>query len=339
MPLLRELLGLDIAYRHKLGDKPTAEQYVKRFPDRAKTVAALVRHMDGAALMAGAKALQHKVGAALTDHPDATLGYMANTGVADKPASSLSRFSILREHKEGGLGLVYLARDQELQRDVALKEIKPAHCGNKESRARFVLEAEITGNLEHPGIVPVYGLGCYADGRPYYAMRFIRGDTLAAAIERFHGQAPVRFDSLECRQLLGRLVAVCQAVAYAHNRGVLHRDLKPGNIMLGKFGETLLVDWGLAKVIARPDSAAVAPGDEGLLRPFGAAAQATVGVVGTPAYMSPEQAKMEELGPATDVYSLGATLYCLLTNRAPSKARWSRCCGRWSVVHGCRRVR
>jgi len=117
-------------------------------------------------------------------------------------------------------------------------------------------------------------------------------------------------------------VAVCQAIAYAHNRGVLHRDLKPDNIMLGKFGETLVVDWGLAKVVGRPDAGAAVPGGEGLLNPLrGGRAQATMGVVGTPAYMSPEQAagKVEELGPATDVYSLGETLYALLTNRAPFK--------------------
>src|SRR5262249_54889803 len=122
-------------------------------------------------------------------------------------------------------------------------------------------------------------------------------------------------------------VAVCQAIGYAHNRGVLHRDLKPDNIMLGKFGETLVVDWGLAKVVGErrgvsppvADAGAAGPGEEGLLRPSGEGGQTTVGVVGTPAYMSPEQAagKVDELGPATDVYSLGATLYALLTNRAP----------------------
>ncbi len=132
----------------------------------------------------------------------------------------------------------------------------------------------------------------------------------------------MRFDSLTFRQLLGRLVSVCQAVAYAHSRGVLHRDIKPGNVMLGKYGETLVVDWGLAKVIGRPDAGEAAPGEEGLLRPSsGGGAQATQGAVGTPAFMSPEQAagKVAELGPATDTYSLGATLYELLTNRAPFK--------------------
>src|SRR5262249_28081577 len=125
-------------------------------------------------------------------------------------------------------------------------------------RARFLLEAEVTGRLEHPGIVPVYGLGTYADGRPFYAMRFVRGDNLHEAIRRFHRPAADRTPgerALELRQLLGRFLDVCNALAYAHSRGVLHRDLKPGNVMLGQFGETLVVDWGLAKPTGRPQSA------------------------------------------------------------------------------------
>src|SRR5262249_17808615 len=153
------------------------------------------------------------------------------------------------------------------------------------------------------------------DGRPYYAMRLIRGETLAAAVARFHA-TPGRFESMEFRQLLGRFVAVCQAVAYAHSRGVLHRDLKPGNVMLGPFGETLVLDWGLAKVLGSAQGAA---GAEGPLRLAGPDGAATLGAVGTPAYMSPEQAagRAEELGPTTDVYGLGATLYELLTGAAP----------------------
>jgi serine/threonine protein kinase len=183
-------------------------------------------------------------------------------------------------------------------------------------------------------------LGTYGDGRPFYAMRFIRGSSLKEAIERFHSQSTVpnaecrtanvesnqpfdtrsstfdiakraSFDSLEFRQLLRRFTDVCNAIAYAHSRGVLHRDLKPGNVMLGKFGETLVVDWGLAKAVGSHEHAAQASAsDETPLIPHsgsGVAETVAGSAIGTPAYMSPEQAagRIDQLGPATDVYSLG----------------------------------
>ncbi len=262
-----------------------------------------------------------KVATAVT--VDEVPGATVNVAVGASSTKGL-RFRIVRPHAAGGLGLVYVAHDEELNRDVALKEIQGRHADHPESRTRFLLEAEITGGLEHPGIVPVYGLGQYADGRPFYAMRFIRGASLKEAIEKFHADArPLQDKSLDLRELLERLIDVCNAIQYAHDRGVLHRDLKPGNIMLGKYGETLVVDWGLAKPLgATADPHAPSLSEEPMLRPASASGSAATlqgAAVGTPQYMSPEQAagRLDQLGAASDVYSLGATLYSLLTGVAP----------------------
>ena len=254
--------------------------------------------------------------------PMLTMAYMPPAPSAGPPVAGRSRYRILRPHARGALGQVFVAQDEELNRQVALKEIQPAYAGHPDCRSRFLLEAEITGSLEHPGIVPVYGLGVYADGRPYYAMRFVRGESLHEAISRFHdADGPARDPSeraLSLRGLLRRFVDVCNAVAYAHSRGILHRDLKPGNIMLGSYGETLVVDWGLAKTF---DGAANADTAETPILPSGSGTQATMlgQVVGTPAFMSPEAAagKVDQVGPASDVYSLGSTLYALLTGVPP----------------------
>jgi tetratricopeptide (TPR) repeat protein len=237
-----------------------------------------------------------------------------------------SRFRPLRPLGRGGLGEVHVALDEELHREVALKEVQARFLGDPDSVRRFVREAEVTGRLEHPGVVPVYGLGAYPDGRPYYAMRLIRGESLESAIQRFHeADRPGRDAgerSLSFRTLLSRFVAVCNAVAYAHSRGVLHRDLKPANVMLGPFGETLVIDWGLAKVLpgtpSGPEGAAPASPSSGdaLLTDPGVLA-------GTPAYMSPEQAAGDQaaVGPTSDVYALGAILYAVLTGQAPFRSQ------------------
>lgn len=256
--------------------------------------------------------------------------------------SAGQRFRILRPHAEGGLGKVSVARDEELNREVALKEIKPKFADEPSARARFILEAEITGGLEHPGIVPVYGLGTYADGRPFYAMRFIRGDSLKDAIDaHFQDYKPTNhkdgediklpaaaYQSFEFRQLLVTFINVCYAIAYAHARGVLHRDLKPGNIMRGKYGETMVVDWGLAKVTGKPDpsvetSQAPLTASNSSDSSSGSAETIAGDAIGTIGYMSPEQAagQVDQFGPATDIYLLGATLYHILTGHPPHRGK------------------
>jgi serine/threonine-protein kinase len=260
---------------------------------------------------------------------DASLALVPEGGTPtvsyNPPADGQARYQVLRPHAKGGLGEVFVALDGELQREVALKEIDGKHAHDPDSRGRFVREAEITGKLEHPGVVPVHGLGQHADGRPYYVMRFVRGETLKEAIARFHG-APGGGE-LELRGLLNRFVAVCNTVAYAHSRGVIHRDLKPSNILLGPYGETLVVDWGLAKAVGSGQrTGGTEEEKEPTLVPQladGSAETVAGSALGTPAYMSPEQAagRLEELGPASDVYGLGATLYTLLTSRPPIEGK------------------
>jgi tetratricopeptide (TPR) repeat protein/tRNA A-37 threonylcarbamoyl transferase component Bud32 len=263
------------------------------------------------------------------DDPEATADMCFS--VAETLNDANARFVNLRSHAKGGLGEVFVATDTELDREVALKEIQTRFSDNEVARARFEMEACVTGSLEHPGIVPVYSYGRHSDGRPYYAMRFIRGRSMRDEIEDFHqrfaGKTYNQDARLALRGLLKRFIETCNAIAYAHSRGVLHRDIKPANVMLGKFGETLVVDWGLAKSVGRDDH--YSRSDESTLMPgSGSIGSATLqgSALGTPGYMSPEQAagRLDELGPSSDVFSLGATLYAILTGKPPFVARTAK---------------
>jgi serine/threonine-protein kinase len=239
----------------------------------------------------------------------------------DHAAESRDRYTLARLHATGGIGRVWLARDESLGRDVALKELLPERATRPALRSRFLMEARVTGQLEHPGVVPIYELGKRPeDGQPFYTMRFVRGRTLSLAIETYHRRRVegVR-GPLELRELLTAFVGVCNTVGYAHSRGVLHRDLKPQNVVLGDFGEVVLLDWGLARLIDAPESSddATFPGPVEAGTDIAATMQGQA--LGTPAYMAPEQAegRLDRLSARTDVYGLGGILYEILTGQPP----------------------
>lgn len=331
---LRELLWIEWDYLRRSAQPPRLDDYLSRFPESAGVVEE-AWEIDRKRLAGG----------------DAAAVPRGN------------RYRIIKRHARGGLGQVYVANDEEVGRQVALKEIRSGHAQDPGAQERLLREARITGRLEHPGIVPVFSLGKNADGTPYYTMRFVQGDSLREAIGEFHaeygsaspastdspptgagtplsGSNPSRpaaarkttagrvgkpqlpaeaYRSVKFRRLLARFAYVCHVAEYAHQHGVIHRDLKPSNIMLGKHDETLVVDWGLAKEMGVSDADDY-DGNTALLEASSRSDFTTHGAtLGTPAYMSPEQAAGDPaaVGPASDIFSLGATLFHLLTGTSP----------------------
>jgi serine/threonine-protein kinase len=255
-------------------------------------------------------------------------------GSAQMPAADpAGQLHLLGEIARGGMGAVLKGRDTDLGRDVAVKVLLEGHRGKPDLARRFLEEAQIAGQLQHPGITPVYALGQFADGRPYFTMKLVKGQTLAALLA-------ARKDRAEERpRYLGIFAQVCQTLAYAHARGVIHRDLKPSNVMVGGFGEVQVMDWGLAKVLTTGGVADEQPaasrererpeemtairtvrGDGGT--PEGSDTQAGT-LLGTPGYMAPEQARgdVDLIDERADVFGLGAILCEILTGQPPFTGR------------------
>jgi len=227
-----------------------------------------------------------------------------------RPDRGLARYEVKERIGRGGMGEVWRVYDRDLRRELAMKVLRSRASDGRRLR-RFLHEAQLTARLDHPGIVPVHDLGVDETGRLWFTMPLVRGQTLSGIFERTRAErdASGRSRSLEV------ILKLCDTIAFAHAAGVVHRDLKPSNVMVGRFGEAYVVDWGLAIARGSADSqdATVVPVESGGVESAG-------DVVGTPAYMAPEQAAGEEVGVRADVYSLGAILYELLAGRRPYQA-------------------
>jgi Flp pilus assembly protein TadD/tRNA A-37 threonylcarbamoyl transferase component Bud32 len=298
--LLHHLVLLEIDYRRLRGESPGADEYRPRFP------ALSARFLAEA-------------------FPEVVLPpFEGGTTVAPppfEPQFRSDRYIVQQFHARGGIGEIWVAEDVEIGRQVALKRLRNQRDGQQD---RFLMEAQITGQLEHPGIVPVHDLGVDGEGRPFYVMAFIHGRTLKQVIDEYHaGRLPPGEprEVQRCR-LLEVFVKVCEAIAYAHHRGVIHRDLKPDNVMIGPYGETLVLDWGLAKVCSQPETPGKSPPLHLSYATDSTKTQEGL-ILGSPFYMPPEVAsgRAAEADERTDVYLLGATLYHILTGSTPREGR------------------
>ncbi|WP_165226676.1 serine/threonine-protein kinase [Aquisphaera insulae] len=373
--LLERLILLELDFLMDAGYSPSPDEYRARFTDRDGAIEAAFGtwHTSSVGVRSSARPegtlaqeapthglrvepLANRTRAGLDDSTAASGSTLRNLSGAAGPGitrggrakggappslepSSVPRYELIEKHAQGGVGEVWLARDHVLDREVALKQLHPEKAADPSLRARFLREAWVTGQLQHPGIVPIFDLARNdQDGRTYYTMRFIAGRTLADSARSQHAsRARGEAGELGLRELLGAFVQACQVMAYAHSRGVVHRDLKGRNVVLGDFGEVMVLDWGMAKVLgSKEPGAAPAKGSPSLDAAAGRwTEELTIQgeVLGTPSYMPPEQAMgfLERVNVRSDVYGLGAILYEILAGEPPFRGTSSEVL--WRVVH------
>lgn len=253
------------------------------------------------------------------DFPEYTTGQdSTRPELTQKPPD---KYKFRKSIGRGGMKMVLQVRDTDTARDVAMAVLPDAAIRPRKDLRKFIEEARITAALEHPNIVPVHEIGMDAAGAPYFTMKLLRGETLASVLERLNRQDPEALERYRLFHLLHIFIKICNGISFAHSKGVLHMDLKPSNIQIGEFGEVLVLDWGLAKVMTRKNDPALSFCPFGDPEPFFDGSTVTLDGVtkGTPGYMAPEQAagQNSKLDEKSDIYSLGAILYAILTWKNP----------------------
>jgi WD40 repeat protein/serine/threonine protein kinase len=314
-----ESVLVEIQQAQEQGQTIDVQRYLDRFPDLAEPLRDYFHDLEW-------------FRGVVTPPPVPTATYPgANLAQPGLPLGRrIGGYEVVQEVGHGGRGIVYQVSDPELNRPLAIKVLRPELRDEPDAVRRFLEEAQVTGQLQHPGIVPVHAIGRLPDGRPYLVMKLVQGRTLAELL----AERPAPDHDLP--RFLGIFNQVCEAVAYAHSRGVIHRDLKPANVMVGAFAEVQVMDWGLVKVLSGSSTSPEPPQDESrrsannghetirTVRTEATGLSSAHGlVVGTFGYMSPEQAlgRLDQLGPASDVYGLGAILYALLAGRPPIEGK------------------
>ena len=298
--LLLDLIQAEFELRWQYQDQPAIPEYLLEFgkgPDGKMDVAVTLEKL----------AIRMATTQSHSRRDDPTSG------------SKLGRYTLVAEHGRGGFSAVWRADDTKMGRRIALKRLGSNLARQSETRRRFVSEARVTARLEHPGIVPVYDMSSLDEEHAYYTMKLVRGDTMAEKIRSIH-ELPANDSqrTVEETSLLRSFLDVCNAIDYCHARGVIHRDLKPQNIVVGNFGETIVLDWGLASVsVLETPAVKELWDDEQILSPEESVETLQGSVAGTPGYMPPEQAGSEfnQVGVHSDIYSLGAMLYHMITGQ------------------------
>ena len=300
--LFPELLGLEIEYRKDLGETPSRADYIGRFPGYEAEISAVFNGSNAEATTVSS--------------------FLARPAREDLVAGidPDNRYRPGEEVARGGMGVIHLAEDLPLRRRVAIKTIlDPGETSA--NLARFIEEAQITGQLDHPGIVPIYDVGTDDSGNVFYSMKYVRGQDLQAVLDGIRKGDVELVSDFPLHRLLTVFDHICDAVSFAHARGVIHRDLKPANIRIGEFGEVYVMDWGLARLSGKTWDEIGGEAVVSVRSADGSGALRTLdgAVVGSPLFMSPEQAagQTEALDGRTDIYALGAILYAILTLKSP----------------------